>query len=80
VDVFLDPSMGPDARLSPAIVAVGPDGLLNFFDPSVRSEDHFWMVPQIALAGTPPDDGATQAPAPTSNDVICEPAGQPCGP
>lgn len=80
VDVVLDPSMGPPGRLSPSIVAVGPDGVLNFMDPSVRSEDYFWMVPQIAVAGTPPADGATQPPAPTSNDVTCDPAGQECGP
>lgn len=80
VDAVLDPSVGPAGRLSPSIVAVGPDGVLNFIDPSVRSEDHFWMVPQIALAGTPPGNGATQPPAPTPNDVICEPAGQECGP
>lgn len=80
VDVFLDPSIGPAGRLSPSILAVGPDGVLVFIDPSVGPEDHFWTVPQIAVAGTPPADGATQAPAPTPNDVICEPAGQPCGP
>jgi hypothetical protein len=80
VDVYLDPSMGTAVRLSPAILAVGPEGLLDFFDPSVRPEDHFWMVPQIAVAGPPPVDGATQPPAPTPHDTVCQPAGQECGP
>ena len=56
VGVSLDRSMGSDARLSPSIVTVGPDAVLDFFDPSVRPEDHFWTVPQVADAGTPPAD------------------------
>jgi hypothetical protein len=80
VAVVLDPSMGPPAIQSVAAVTVGPHGILTFIDPSTRSEDHAWMVPRVGVSGTPPSDGATQPPAATPHDPICEPAGQPCGP
>jgi hypothetical protein len=80
IAVFADPSIGAQAIFGGGTVAIGPDALLTFVDPSVQSEDYFWMVPRIAVAGPPPVDGATQPPAPTPHDVVCEPAGQECGP
>jgi len=80
IGVLADPSIGASAILGGGTIAIGPDAILTFVDPSVRSEDYFWMVPRIAVAGPPPADGATQPPAATPHDVLCEPAGQECGP
>jgi hypothetical protein len=79
IDVFADASVGAQGILGGGTVAIGPDSILTFVDPSVRSEDYFWMVPRIATAGPPPADAATQPPAPTPHDTVCQPANQECG-
>lgn len=80
VEVLIDRSMGAPAILGVGRVAVGPGGFLTFVDPATQPEADFWMVPRIAVAGTPPPGAATQPPAPTPHDVVCQPPGQPCGP
>jgi len=82
IEVFVEPSVAASVILGGGVITIGPDSILTFVDPSVRSEDYFWMVPQIGVAGTPPANAATQAPAPTSTstDTPCAPVGQECGP
>jgi hypothetical protein len=81
LSVFIDPSANHVMPDPAGVVGIGPNGLVSFVDPSTSSLDHFWMVPQVAIAGEPPASAATQSPAPPpeNHDVVC-PAGEPCGP
>lgn len=81
VAVFVDSSLSLIAQTSGGVIGIGPDGVVSFVDPSSTSLDHFWMVPQVALAGQPGAGAATQSPAPPpeNHDVVC-PNSEPCGP
>ncbi len=81
VEVFVEAPVAQPAMLG-GLIAVGPDSVLTFVDPSTSSLPYFWMVPQVGVAGPPPPGAATQPPAPVSSehDVPCEPTPDPCGP